>query len=119
MTESEVLSTRSVHDGKIVKLFRQPSEDRDPVCDKCEGALKNVRVIGMQILNGLAKDGDEWSGGTVLDPDNGKTYKCYLVLQENGSKLKLRGFIGFSLLGRTQYWQRTTKPTDEIEVLGK
>lgn len=103
--------------GKIVKLYRQPDEERDPVCDVCEGGLKNKRVVGMQILNGLTKDGDEWAGGTILDPKNGKSYKCYIALEEGGAKLKVRGFIGFSLLGRTQYWQRTTQPSDEIEVL--
>jgi uncharacterized protein (DUF2147 family) len=88
--------------GKITKLFRGPNEDQDPKCDKCKGAKHNQRVIGMVILEGLKKDGDEWNGGTITDPANGKTYKCKIRV-ENG-KLKVRGYIGFSLLGRTQYW---------------
>jgi uncharacterized protein (DUF2147 family) len=63
-------------------------------------------VIGLKILWDLQKDGDAWSGGTILDPENGKTYKCLLSLEEGGEKLKVRGFIGLSLLGRTQYWLR-------------
>jgi uncharacterized protein (DUF2147 family) len=88
--------------GKITKLFRAPGEDQDPKCDKCKGDKKDKRVIGMVIVEGLSKNGDEWSGGSILDPDNGKTYKCKMSL-DNG-KLKVRGFIGVSLLGRTQHW---------------
>jgi len=88
--------------GKIIKLFREPGEEADPKCDKCTGAKKNQRVIGMVILEGLKQEGDEWKGGTILDPDNGKTYRCKIKLEKG--KLKVRGFIGVSLLGRTQYW---------------
>ena len=59
----------------------------------------------MIILKGLKKDGDEWSGGKILDPENGSIYKCYIELIEK-NKLKIRGYIGFSLLGRTEYWFR-------------
>jgi len=51
------------------------------------------------------KDGDEYNSGTILDPENGETYKCYVELVSE-SKLKVRGYIGFSLFGRTQYWIR-------------
>ena len=88
--------------GKIIKLFREPGEDPDPKCDKCTGAKKNQRVIGMVILEGLWQEGDEWKGGTILDPDHGQTYRCKIKLEKG--KLKVRGFIGVSLLGRTQYW---------------
>ena len=88
--------------GKITKLFLEPNEDQDPKCDKCKGAKKNQRVIGMVILEGLYQDGDEWKGGSILDPDNGKTYKCKMSVEKG--KLKVRGFIGVSALGRTQYW---------------
>lgn len=68
--------------------------------------LKNQPVIGLHILKDFVFDGeDEWNSGTVYDPDNGKTYKCYMQL-ETPDKLKVRGYIGFSLLGRTEYWKR-------------
>lgn len=92
--------------GKIEKLFRAPNEEQNPVCDKCEGALKNQPIIGMVILRDLKKDGNEWTGGTILDPANGKTYKCKLAIEDGGKKLKLRGYIGLALIGRTQYWVR-------------
>jgi uncharacterized protein (DUF2147 family) len=92
--------------GKIEKLFRQPNEEQNPVCDKCEGALKNQPITGMVILRDLKKDGKEWSGGTILDPANGKTYKCNIAVEDGGKKLKVRGFIGIALIGRTQHWVR-------------
>jgi len=103
--------------GKIVKLILQPGEEPDPLCEKCQGILKNKRVLGLKIIKNLVKDDDQWSGGRILDPDNGEDYKCYIEVQDGGKKLKVRGYIGFSLLGRTQYWHRTTKPTDEVEYL--
>ena len=90
----------------IEKLFREPGEEPNPLCDKCSGEKKNKPVIGMQIGNGLKKDGDVWSGGEILDPQNGKTYKCKVWLEDKGKKLNVRGFIGVSVLGRTQVWVR-------------
>ncbi|AKJ07096.1 Hypothetical protein AA314_08722 [Archangium gephyra] len=92
--------------GKIEKLFREPTEEQNPLCDKCEGTLKNQPILGMVILRDLKKDGNEWSGGTILDPANGKTYKVKLAIEDGGKKLKVRGFIGIALIGRTQYWMR-------------
>lgn len=93
--------------GKIEKIFRKPNEEQNPKCDRCSGKKKDQLIIGMQILNGLKKDSDaKWVDGEILDPDNGKTYSCKVTLIEDGKKLKIRGFIGFSLLGRTQIWDR-------------
>jgi uncharacterized protein (DUF2147 family) len=92
--------------GKVESLILQPGEDPAPKCTKCEGERKDKPVIGMVILWDLTKDGSEWSGGKILDPDNGKTYRCYVEPVEGGAKLKVRGYIGFALLGRTQYWLR-------------
>ena len=88
----------------IEKIFREPGEDPNPLCDKCPGEKKNKPVIGMQIGNDLKKEGDVWSGGEILDPQNGKTYKCKVWLEGKGKKLHVRGFIGVSVLGRTQVW---------------
>ena len=92
--------------GKIEKLFRDPNEDQNPSCSKCEGSLKDKPVIGLVILKGLKKDGDEYTGGTILDPGNGKTYKSKMHLEDGGKKLSVRGYIGVSLLGRNQIWLR-------------
>lgn len=89
--------------GKIIRILRK--EHVNDVCSLCPGANKNKPILGMVIINGLKKDGDEYKGGTILDPTTGKTYKCNITL-DGVDKLKLRGFIGISLLGRTQYWSR-------------
>jgi uncharacterized protein (DUF2147 family) len=90
----------------IEKLFREPGEEPNPLCDKCSGERKNKPVTGMQIGSGLKKDGEVWSGGEILDPENGKTYKCKVWVEDKGKKLHVRGFIGVSVLGRTQVWVR-------------
>ena len=95
--------------AKVVKLFRGPDEEQDPLCDECKGAKKNKRIIGMEIMWGLEQDDDEWEDGKILDPKNGKEYSCYISLEDENT-LKVRGFVGFSLIGRTQYWYRTEAP---------
>ena len=92
--------------GKIEKLVEPDPLDPDPRCRRCDGRWKDKPLVGLPILWDFRKDRDQWSGGKVLDPDSGKIYKCYLALQEGGKTLKVRGFVGFSLLGRTQYWLR-------------
>ena len=92
--------------GKIEKVFPGPSEDRNPKCEKCEGALKNVPVIGLVILSGLKKDGAEYTGGKILDPDNGKVYSAKIQMTDAGKKLNVRGYVGVSMLGRSQIWLR-------------
>lgn len=89
--------------AKVIAIINDA--DRDKTCINCKGKNKNKPILGLDILDGLIEKGDEWSGGRILDPKNGKYYKCYLKLV-TGNKLKLRGYIGISLLGRTEYWYR-------------
>ena len=96
--------------GKISELFRKPGQNPNPICKKCPDGQKDQPVIGLTILTDLQQDGDEWNGGEILDPDNGKTYSCFVKVIENGSKLEVRGYIGISLLGRTQTWVREECP---------
>lgn len=90
--------------GKIVKLFRAPDQDPDPVCNECpeDDPRYKEKILGMEIIKDLRKDEEEYVGGTVLKPDEGKIYNCKMWL-ENG-KLKVRGYWGF--LYRTQTWTR-------------
>ena len=99
--------------GKVTKLFRKPEQDPNPLCTKCPDNQKDQPIIGLQILSGLTKDGDEWSGGEILDPDNGKSYSCFIKVEENGKKLHVRGYLGFSLFGRTQIWERESYQRDQ------
>jgi uncharacterized protein (DUF2147 family) len=77
-----------------------------PICDKCEGERHNQPVEGMVIMWGVKKNGDQWDGGQILDPHNGKTYRVKLSLKDDGQKLDVRGYIGMPMLGRTQTWIR-------------
>ena len=92
------------------RLFGRIEKTLDPnakkICDQCKDARKDQPVVGMVILRGMTQHGGEYSGGDILDPDNGSVYRCKIHLIENGAKLSVRGFIGFSLLGRSQVWTR-------------
>lgn len=89
-------------EGKIHELM---DADAPETCDLCPGDKKDAKLVGMVIMWGLEEDGKQWDGGRIMDPENGKTYKCYIEL-ESEKKLKVRGYIGISALGRTQYWYR-------------
>jgi uncharacterized protein (DUF2147 family) len=90
--------------GRIEKLLDPTKQDSK--CDKCEGARKDQPINGMTIVEGVKKNADEpyWDGGTILDPNNGKTYKVRLTPKDGGKTLEVRGFIGF--LYRNQTWHR-------------
>lgn len=92
--------------GLIDELILEPGEDPNPLCDKCDGEHKNEPIKGMTILRGFKKDDEKWSGGKIFDPETGKTYKCTIAVVDDGKRLKVRGYIGISLIGRTQYWLR-------------
>ena len=90
----------------IVEKGLVEGESPDRVCDKCDPPRKNQKILGMTFMWGLKKDGSEFKGGEILDPDNGKIYKCKMKLVDGGKKLDVRGYIGISLIGRTQTWLR-------------
>jgi len=89
--------------GKVVEILNPAKKNAK--CDKCEGADKGKPVEGLVIIKGLTKDGNEWTDGDILDPTKGKLYSCTLKL-DGKDKLKVRGYLGVSLLGRTQTWTR-------------
>jgi len=89
--------------GRVNRIMKE--EDRDRVCTKCEGELKNEPIEGMQLMKGFKKDGDEYVGGTIVDPKNGKEYRSKIWLDENNPDvLKIRGYI--SVFYRTKTWRR-------------
>ena len=90
--------------GRVVEIL-DTKDGPNPACDKCKGKLKDKPIKGMTILWGLKADGKgKWSGGHVLDPENGKTYKSKLELLDGGRKLGMSGCIAF--LCRQQVWVR-------------
>jgi uncharacterized protein (DUF2147 family) len=91
--------------GSVVKLFKEPHK----VCEACEGEEHNKPIVGMVIMKQLVPSKDnssEWANGQILDPKNGKIYNCLIKLTEDGQKLKVRGYIGFPLFGRSQTWEK-------------
>lgn len=90
--------------GRIEQVFHPPVPH--PLCIRCSGDLKNKPVVGLQILWGMRKDDKEWSGGRVLDPESGDVYRATMKLEDGGKVLLLRGYIGFSIFGRTEKWVR-------------
>ena len=90
--------------GRIIELLN--SKAKNPKCEKCDGEDRNKPIIGLVVLKGLRKEKDgDYSDGKILDPKHGKIYKCNLSL-ETKDRLKVRGYIGINLLGRTQFWER-------------
>ncbi len=101
----ELKVTDGVLAGTVVGTLRA-DETPGRVCDKCRGARKDQPLLGMEILGGLRWNGKSWTGGEVLDPDSGKTYRATVRLAADGRELTLRGYIGISLIGRSQRWVR-------------
>ena len=89
--------------GKVVKLL--PAAE-DKICTACKGERKDKPIEGMVVMWGFEKYGDMWKKGTILDPKTGKEYRSQLTLKDNGEKLKVRGYVGFSWIGRSQVWIR-------------
>ena len=96
-------------DGEYVGIVRGllvAASHEDSLCLKCTDERRGQPVVGMTILRHMRQDGDAWSGGEILDPENGKTYRAKMKLTDGGQKLIVRGYIGVSLFGRSQTWIR-------------
>ncbi len=103
-----ITESGGVVSGKIEKLL-DPAVKPDAVCDECTGDLKGKPIVGMTIISGAKKNPEhdaQWDGGTVLDPNNGKTYKLRLKTSADNKKLDVRGYIGTPMIGRSQTWTR-------------
>jgi uncharacterized protein (DUF2147 family) len=94
--------------GTVVGLFTE--SDSLALCDRCDGERRDQRVLGLQILWGMRPDGDEWGGGSILDPESGRVYRARMRLEDGGKRLIVRGYIGFALFGRSQTWLRVEPP---------
>lgn len=96
-----------IEDGKLygrIERLLLP-EDQGKLCVNCSGKEKNQPIEGLVIVKGLEKDGNSWTNGDIMDPANGKSYDCTIKL-DDANTLNVRGFLGFSFLGRTQIWKR-------------
>ncbi|RNF85154.1 DUF2147 domain-containing protein [Montanilutibacter psychrotolerans] len=104
-----VVEIYAARDGSVaakVNEVLQSDRGPNPVCDKCSGDRQNKPVKGMVIMWGVRQRGNSWEGGQILDPATGKIYSVRLRPAANGRTMEVRGFLGFSLLGRNQTWTR-------------
>lgn len=104
----QIYKADGVYNGKIVWLKEPKKDDGSEKLDtnNPDESKRDNPIIGLNLVNGFVYQGKgKWGDGTIYDPDNGKTYSCKMELKEENS-LKVRGFIGVSLIGRTQMWVR-------------
>ena len=87
--------------GKIEKVYGEAKANNS--CTKCKGDKNGLPLVGLEIIENLSKDGNEWEDGTIVDPKNGKVYDCKIWLEGNDT-LKVRGYVAFFY--RTQTWKR-------------
>lgn len=99
----EIFEKEGRYFGKVQKLI-DPSK-QDPKCDNCKGDQKGKPIVGLVIIKGLERNGDEYSNGKITDPESGKEYKCS-IKRDGVDKLNVRGYVGISLIGRTQTWYK-------------
>ncbi len=93
----------------MIGIARGSLDPNEPVgvrCTKCTDDRRDLPLQDLEIMRGVTSKGDFWGGGEILDPDKGKTYKVRLTVVDGGRKLEVRGYIGISLMGRTQTWVR-------------
>lgn len=100
----QIEKREDVYFGKVVKLFLEPNDDPNPVCDNCDEEDDRYQqpVLGLEIIRNMKSDGSEYAGGNILDPENGNVYRCK-IWTEKGN-LMVRGYLAFFF--RTQTWKR-------------
>lgn len=98
--------TNGVLSGRIVKVL---TKENQTVCTTCKGKYADKPLVGLTVIRNLKPKGNgQYADGTILDPKKGKSYKLKATL--DGKELKVRGFVGISLLGRTQTWKQLPTP---------
>ena len=96
-----------VYDGIIAKMFLQPGEDPNALCDQCKDDRHNQPWLGLQLIRGMRPEQDnKYGGGTILDPRDGKVYHATMKVTPDGQTLVVRGYIGIEILGQNEYWTR-------------
>jgi uncharacterized protein (DUF2147 family) len=102
----KITERNGVYEGAVVKIFFKPGEDENWVCDKCEGADRGRPVLGLTLVKGMRRNGLSYENGTIMDPRDGSVYRALMRVSPDGQKLEVRGYLGISLFGQSQVWNR-------------
>ena len=102
----KIVERNGVYMGNIVKIFFKPGEDENWSCDKCEGDERGKPVLGLALIKCMQRQGLSYENGTIMDPRDGAVYRALMKLSPDGRKLEVRGYLGISLFGRSQVWNR-------------
>ena len=102
----KITERNGMYEGNLVKIFFKPGEDENWVCSKCEGSEKGAPVLGLTLIKGMKRNGMSYEEGTIMDPRDGSVYRALMKLSPDGQKLEVRGYLGISLFGRSQVWNR-------------
>lgn len=100
----EIKEVNSEYQGTVIQIIDPAKRDR--LCVKCKGPRKDQKIEGMTIVWGMQPKDGKFDNGNIVDPESGKEYSANMKLIDGGKKLEVRGYIGFSLIGRSQVWER-------------